>query len=57
MDLVDTVLSICRQSYATSLSSSVTNYQWQHGRRFHSYKEGSKSGESHLDACDAHEVD
>ncbi|KAL1987597.1 hypothetical protein VTN96DRAFT_3197 [Rasamsonia emersonii] len=29
------------QSYATSLSSSVTNYQWQHGRRFHSYKEGS----------------
>ncbi|KAL5332377.1 S-adenosyl-L-methionine-dependent methyltransferase [Aspergillus crustosus] len=28
-------------SYATSLSSSVTSYNWQHGRRYHNYKEGS----------------
>ncbi|KAL4780292.1 S-adenosyl-L-methionine-dependent methyltransferase [Aspergillus varians] len=29
------------ESYATSLSSSAMNYQWQYGRRFHAYKEGS----------------
>lgn len=29
------------QSYATSLSSSIQNYNWEHGRRFHSYREGS----------------
>jgi len=29
------------ESYATSLSSSVTNYKWEHGRRYHSYREGS----------------
>lgn len=32
-----------RQSYATSLTSSVTDYKWVHGRRFHSYHEGSGS--------------
>ncbi|OCL03488.1 methyltransferase domain-containing protein [Glonium stellatum] len=29
------------RSYATSLSSSVEKYQWEHGRRFHAYREGS----------------
>ncbi|KAL2824230.1 S-adenosyl-L-methionine-dependent methyltransferase [Aspergillus cavernicola] len=29
------------ESYATSLTSSVTAYNWQHGRRYHGYKEGS----------------
>ncbi|KAF2455558.1 S-adenosyl-L-methionine-dependent methyltransferase [Lineolata rhizophorae] len=28
------------RSYATSLSSSVENYKWENGRRFHSYREG-----------------
>ncbi|RAL12365.1 class I SAM-dependent methyltransferase [Aspergillus homomorphus CBS 101889] len=28
-------------SYATSLSSSVLDYKWVNGRRFHAYKEGS----------------
>ncbi|RAK94968.1 S-adenosyl-L-methionine-dependent methyltransferase [Aspergillus ibericus CBS 121593] len=28
-------------SYATSLSSSVLDYKWLNGRRFHAYKEGS----------------
>ncbi|KAE8145676.1 S-adenosyl-L-methionine-dependent methyltransferase [Aspergillus avenaceus] len=28
-------------SYATSLSSSVRDYKWCNGRRFHAYKEGS----------------
>ncbi|BCS27064.1 class I SAM-dependent methyltransferase [Aspergillus puulaauensis] len=28
-------------SYATSLTSAVTSYNWQYGRRYHSYKEGS----------------
>ncbi|KAI9727414.1 MAG: hypothetical protein M1834_008420 [Cirrosporium novae-zelandiae] len=26
--------------YAVSLSSSVQNYQWEHGRRYHSFREG-----------------
>ncbi|KAL4989597.1 S-adenosyl-L-methionine-dependent methyltransferase [Aspergillus falconensis] len=29
------------ESYATSVSSSVMNYHWQYGRRYHAYKEGS----------------
>lgn len=29
------------ESYATSLSSGVLEYNWEHGRRFHGYKEGS----------------
>lgn len=33
--------SRCRESYATSLSSGVLEYNWEHGRRFHGYKEGS----------------
>ncbi|KAF2691045.1 S-adenosyl-L-methionine-dependent methyltransferase [Lentithecium fluviatile CBS 122367] len=28
------------RSYATSLSSSVEKYKWEHGRRYHSYREG-----------------
>ncbi|KAH8724032.1 S-adenosyl-L-methionine-dependent methyltransferase [Phaeosphaeriaceae sp. PMI808] len=28
------------RSYATSLSSSVTKYKWEHGRRYHSYRDG-----------------
>ncbi|KAL4746817.1 S-adenosyl-L-methionine-dependent methyltransferase [Aspergillus terricola var. indicus] len=29
------------ESYATSVSSSVMNYHWQYGRRYHAFKEGS----------------
>ncbi|KAI9034878.1 S-adenosyl-L-methionine-dependent methyltransferase [Aspergillus affinis] len=29
------------ESYATSLSSTVLDYKWVNGRRFHAYKEGS----------------
>ncbi|KAK4494688.1 hypothetical protein PRZ48_014044 [Zasmidium cellare] len=29
------------RSYATSLSSSVSDFKWVNGRRFHSYREGS----------------
>ncbi|KAL4808156.1 S-adenosyl-L-methionine-dependent methyltransferase [Aspergillus unguis] len=29
------------ESYATSITSSVLNYNWQYGRRYHAYKEGS----------------
>ncbi|KAL4916008.1 S-adenosyl-L-methionine-dependent methyltransferase [Aspergillus aurantiobrunneus] len=29
------------ESYATSLASSVMDYNWQYGRRYHAYKEGS----------------
>ena len=28
-------------SYTTSLASDVTNYKYEHGRRYHAYKEGS----------------
>jgi hypothetical protein len=34
--------SRCRRSYTTSLSSSVENYKWENGRRYHSYREGCK---------------
>ena len=30
-----------RQSYTTSLASSITNYKFLNGRRYHAYKEGS----------------
>ncbi|PSN69549.1 S-adenosyl-L-methionine-dependent methyltransferase [Corynespora cassiicola Philippines] len=28
------------RSYTTSISSSVEDYKWEHGRRYHSYREG-----------------
>lgn len=27
-------------SYTTSIASSITNYKFEHGRRYHAYKEG-----------------
>ncbi|KIX06361.1 uncharacterized protein Z518_04337 [Rhinocladiella mackenziei CBS 650.93] len=29
------------ESYTTSLSHSAVNYRWEHGRRYHSFREGS----------------
>ena len=33
----------CRASYTTSLASNITDYKIENGRRYHAYKEGSRS--------------
>lgn len=33
----------CRASYTTSLATNITDYKIENGRRYHAYKEGSRS--------------
>lgn len=40
LDSNDSAYGGDEQSFTTSLTSSVTAYKFQHGRRFHAYKEG-----------------
>lgn len=35
-------LAVVRASYTTSLASDVTDYKFEHGRRYHAYKAGSE---------------
>ncbi|EOD49970.1 putative methyltransferase domain-containing protein [Neofusicoccum parvum UCRNP2] len=41
LDGADSTYGDDEQSFTTSLTSSVTAYKYEHGRRFHAYKEGS----------------
>ncbi|KAL1617778.1 hypothetical protein SLS56_010842 [Neofusicoccum ribis] len=41
LDSADSTYGDDEQSFTTSLTSSVTAYKYEHGRRFHAYKEGS----------------
>ncbi|GME63079.1 Methyltransferase type 11 [Neofusicoccum parvum] len=40
LDGSDSAYGEDEQSFTTSLTSSITAYKYQHGRRFHAYKEG-----------------